>query len=138
MILRPVGDGCCRVELTDEHGTPLPSYVGGALHAGTPKSPTLGGVSEHQHHMHGSSGHRSLPHLHQARNAGSASGAAAAAAAAATFFDFEMTLQEQGRGSGGGGDGVLLLTAASRADGRPVLVETITLQSDMRVSLTLH
>ena len=138
LTLTPIADGLCAVELEAGGG-------GGG-----------GGGSHHHHHTaeghhgHGHRGggggagggeHSTYASSAADRQAAGKRGQAAAAgggggatgggsggieAALLRHRPHEMTLQELS-------DSVLVLTATSRASGRPVMIETITLLSDMQV-----
>lgn len=154
MLLCPVADGVCRVELA-----PLQQQVGGGLarvppverlrnlpvrpsqehkagqrHRATSQgggrgrgatpgdgadpAPSSGGGGYASHHRHGGS------HSHAHLGGGSTSSAEGGGA-------YDMSLAEHG-------ESILILTAVSRETGLPVLVETITLLSDMRVRRRTH
>lgn len=104
MVLRPVADGMCRVELvpnkqTQQDKASSSSSTGTRHRHGTASDAGKGGGGRP-----GSS--RSHSHAH-------------------TSSSLDMTLTEQS-------ESVLILTALSPTTGAPVLVETITLLSDMR------
>lgn len=146
MLLRPIADGVCRVELAPLNlkvrAVCLPTCLPAAPAPCPPRTPTRLRQEEKPAPRHrsassaGGGGHsaatpssaadpahrRGGGHAHAHR--GGTSGAPAAGDAES---DFEMSLTEHG-------ESILILTAFSRATGLPVLVETITLLSDMRVS----
>jgi hypothetical protein len=129
LLMKPIADGMCKVELV---------HAGGGEHghgatAGLAGGSGGGATNGHRHSHHGGRGGR--------RRSGSGAGSGGAGAsggggmtspggrthgggAGTAHDDLELTLVEQS-------DSVLLLIGTSHASGRPALVETITLQSDM-------
>jgi hypothetical protein len=105
MVFRPIADGTCTVELLP---TETPHHKASAPGAAGKHS------RGHLRHSHGGFGHAASP-------ASSATGGTPPDESA----EYQMTLAEQS-------DSVLVLTAYSRRTGKPMLVETITLLSDMR------
>jgi hypothetical protein len=144
MTLRPVADGTCSVELLHgDHGDPLTrGFATGGGGGGSGGGANRGrAASEHHHHHHGAGGSPS-------HGAGGAPGGGGGG----TYASSAPTGGEHHHGGGGGrphssptpsghgeltltelGDSVLVLTSLSRSTGRPLMVETITLTSDMQV-----
>jgi hypothetical protein len=130
LLLRPIADGMCRVQLEHE---PAHSGVRG------------GGVASGRGHAAGAAAGNGVAG-HARGGVGASAGGGRMRAGSGSSAGMAGTGGGYGHGHGHGGgrqrddmeltlteqsDAVLLLVGVSHATGRPLLVETITLQSDM-------
>ncbi|RYG45840.1 hypothetical protein EON67_10195 [archaeon] len=118
LLLRPIADGICSVELAEEHGVGVGSGSArhGGVHTASPSARTASGGAPRSGMAGASSGTsspRPAPHTSAATGVHPRAGR-----------DFTMKLQEHS-------DDLLIVTAHSVFTGKPILVETITLLSDM-------